>query len=140
MKAPNWTPEEHAYLAAHYAEDGAAAVAAALGRTVMGVMRYASTKKIRTNVNRPNPKKGPRKPKLQGYKPESEIRIKGKGPAMSVMPVKIAGAKWEGPAIVPKHVKVQRAPPFVDTRFVPVGPVPRVVDPAQCRAWAEAAL
>jgi hypothetical protein len=139
MKSPNYTAADDAYLAANYAKHGAQAVADALGRTKMGVMRRACVLRISADPHRKNPNKGPRKPRLQGYKPSQEIKIKGKGPAMTVMGTKIRAAQFVGEPKITAETRVTIARPFVDTRFVPVGPVPRVVDPAQCRGWAKVA-
>jgi hypothetical protein len=43
-----------------------------------------------------------------------------------------------GEPIITAQTKITIAPPFVDKRWLP-DEVTRVVDPAQCRAWALAA-
>jgi hypothetical protein len=125
-----WTKEQDKIILTHYRQKGAPLCAELTGRSIGGVRQRASRLGVEYNKRQPDPRKCRKANRREGY---------GKGPAMTVMPAKKPSTKLEGEATNPNNVKVQRSKPFVDTRFTPVGPVPRVVDPAQCRAWAKAA-
>jgi hypothetical protein len=131
-----WTKEQDKIILTHYRQKGAPLVAELTGRSIGGVRQRASRLGVEYNKKQPDPRKRRKLNRLEGYTKASEIKIKGKGPAMTVMGTKIRAAQFVGEPKITAETRVTIARPFVDTRFVPVGPVPRVVDPAQCRAWA----
>jgi hypothetical protein len=128
-----WTPEQDAVIVRFYTSQGGKFVAEQTGRSVLAVARRAAKLKIPADRSRaaavrwekqdrkPNPPK-PRKVN----KPLTVMRERDK---------QTKAVMLRGEADM-SRAKVTIAPPFVDRRFVPDGPVRRVVDSSQCRAWA----
>ena len=135
LSAPEryWTPAQDAIIIAHYTADGAEVVAEKTGRSVYSVRRRASLLKVPADRKRagvirwakqerkPNPPKPRKVPK-----PLWVMRERDKRPKV---------VQLQGEARITSETRVTIAPPFVDRRFTPEGPVRRVVDSAQCRAW-----
>jgi hypothetical protein len=142
LSAPGrWTRELDAIVLEHYTAKGADEVAILTGRTVFAVRRRAAALGIRADRSRAGVirwAKQERKPNPAKAAPK---RQKINNPALTVMKPrdrKPKPAPWHGEVDM-SRAKVTIAPPFVDRRFVPDGPVRSVVDSAQCRAWAMAA-
>lgn len=129
-----WSDEEIAVLTANYATKGGAWVAEKIGRPVSAVTGKARRLKVRGDRQRPNPKKGQ-------WKKEALKKPSNFGRCDAVNPPKAKKLK-HAPVLAGEadysRAKRTTAPVFVDTRFVPTGPVPRVVNSAECRDWAKA--
>jgi hypothetical protein len=120
-----WTAEQDELIRQHLPSAGAVAVSAMVGRTPGAVRARASRLKVRA---------------------ERPIRRKERSPRVPAPTVLRKAAKQkaepqplQGEARITSATRVTIAPAFVDRRFVPTGPVPRVVDSAQCRDWAREA-
>jgi hypothetical protein len=129
-----WTPAEDAVLVAHYTDKGAAHIAEQIGRTVLSVRYRASFLGIqadRARAGRARVAAVKREKVIKGAKNLTYFPPKAKR-----KPTAIA---LQGEARITSATKITIAPPFVDRRFLPDGPVPSVVDSGQCRDWARAA-
>ena len=121
----DWTAEQDEMIRQHLPSAGAAAVAAMVGRTPGAVRARASRLKVRAARPVQRKERSPRVPaptvlrKAAKQKPEPQT--------------------LQGEARITSATRVTIAPAFIDTRFVPTGPVPRVVDSADCREWARSA-
>jgi hypothetical protein len=118
-----WTPAQDAVLREHYARSGARAVAAMIGRTVQGVRRRATVLKVSGSNRRPRPEQ--RKEKAPKPNPIRALRKPAAKPTRGMV----------GEPIITSATRVTICPHGEDTRFLPDGPVPRVVDSAECRGW-----
>lgn len=128
LKLPNlerWTPEQDDILREHYDELGAAAVGKMLGRSTRAIRQRAMKIGVRADLSAA----------CKRRKPSSRAQVLATAPAFAVPRFKPAPLQGE-PRITSK-TKVTIAPPFVDRRFVPTGPIPRVVDSSSCREWAK---
>ncbi len=121
--AIHWPPADDAYLVAHYAQDGPAAVAQALGRTARQVISHAHKLGVRfLPVSVPKAPKPPR-PEKQAKAPKPEKVLKA---AKAPKPAKAVKAKVAKPVSIakpakvaaPKPAKVLKAEP--DKRPLPV--------------------
>ena len=120
----DWTPEEDEILRQHLPRVGSAGVAAMLvGRNPGGVRARASRLEVRSHRKVTKPKSG--KPDNFGRCNAVKLRKK-------------PGKALQADATNPNNVKPQICPSGTDRRFTPTGPVPRVIDSAQCRDWAKA--
>jgi hypothetical protein len=115
-----WSAEQDEAVRRHLPSLGPVAVGAMVGRTPGAVRARASRLGVRAE-------KRPREPKP---KPPPPIRAMRKSAAK---PVPVRGPV--GDPIITAETRVTIAPTFVDRRFLPDGPVPRVVDSAECRGW-----
>jgi hypothetical protein len=117
-----WTEEQDQAIRTYYDSLGAAAVGKMIGRSVQGVRVRASKLGIVANLSK-----------------VARRRMGGKGLSESSYkaPRRPAHAPMAGEARITSETRVTIAPPFVDKRFTPTGPVRRVVDSSQCRAWAQ---
>ena len=123
-----WSAQEDALLREHYATKGSAAVGQMIGRTEMAVRHRAQTLKVRGSKF--HMRKPPKEPKKRA--PASTVlRKSAKQPEPA--------PRLSGDPIITSATRVTIAPAFVDRRFVPTGPLPRVVDSQACRDWAKAA-
>lgn len=123
-----WSAQEDALLREHYATKGGAAVGQMIGRTEMAVRRRAQTLKVRGSKF--HMRKPPKEPKKRAPAPtvlRKAAKVKQETPRLS------------GEAIITSTTRVTIAPAFVDRRFAPSGPPPRVVDSDACRDWAKVA-
>lgn len=121
----DWTPEQDELIRQHLPSAGAAAVSAMVGRTPGAVRARASRLKVR--AERPIQRK------------ERSPRVPAPTVLRKAVKQKAEHQPLQGEARITSATRVTIAPPFVDCRFVPTGPVQRVVDSAGCRDWARAA-
>jgi hypothetical protein len=136
LSAPErWTPALDAILVECYTSEGAKSVAEKTGRSVSSVCRRAAKLKVPADRSRAaavrwaKQERKPNPPKARKVNaPMTVVRARDKRPK----PVQL-----QGEARITSETRVTIAPPFVDRRFMPTGPVPRVVDAAKCRTWAQ---
>lgn len=122
VKAEVWSAEQDEAIRLHLPSKGAAAVSEMVGRTPGAVRARASRLNVRAEKRR-------REPKPQ-RKPNPILALRKPKPA--------APRGMVGEPIITSKTRVTIAPAFVE-RFAQVGPVPRVVDSADCREWAKVA-
>jgi len=107
----------------HYADLGTEAIAQMFGIPASSVRRRAAQLKVKADRSRPKPRRANQTPTTV------VLRKSAKKPAaLTKQEVDRTPAKSTG-----------KCKPFVDRRWLPDGPVPRVVDSAECRPWAKAA-
>lgn len=128
LQLPNlerWTPEQDDILRENYDELGAAAVGKMLGRTARAIRQRAMKLGVKADLSEACKRREPAR----------------RGQTLATAPAftapRFKPAPLEGKARITSKTKVTIAPPFVDRRFTPTGPIPSVVDSSQCREWAK---
>ena len=129
-----WSPELDESIRLRYPTEGGNALAAEHGVEPITIRKRAVQLGVKV-LSKPLPprekgaKAPARHPKILAL---TVMRKSAKNPAQTPQLV--------GEPIITSATIVTIAAPFVDRRFVPDGPVSRVVDSADCREWVRAAV
>ena len=127
-----WSPESDEAIRARYPTEGGNALAAEHGVEPITIRKRAVQLGVKVIVKPlpPPRQKGAKAPARHPKKLALTVmRKSAKKPAQT--------PRLAGEPIITSATIVTIAAPFVDRRFVPDGPVSRVVDSAQCREWAK---
>ena len=127
-----WSPESDEAIRARYPTEGGNALAAEHGVEPITIRKRAVQLGVKVIVKPlpPPRQKGAKSPARHPKKLALTVmRKSAKKPAQT--------PRLAGEPIITSATIVTIAAPFVDRRFVPDGPVSRVVDSAQCREWAK---
>ena len=142
LSAPGrWTDELDNIIRARYTTEGAEVVAEQTGRTTLAVRRRAAILGVKADLHLSGLRryqKHPKKPNPPKVKPKRARKANNPGLTVMAKRDRAPQVRLEGEPKITSDTKVTIAPPFVDRRFAPSGPVPRVVDSGRCRAWARA--
>lgn len=135
MRYREWSPESDEAIRARYPSEGGNTLAAEQGVDPNIIRKRAERLGVKV-LSKPLPP-----PRQNGAK---VLARHPKKLALTVMR-KSAKKRAQAPRLVGEPIItsatiVTIAAPFVDRRFVPDGPVSRVVDSADCREWVRAAV
>ena len=130
-----WTDSEDAVLREHYTAQGAAYVGERIGRTVLSVRHRAGVLGVKADKARAG------RCRVAAVKARKQAagELIVAAPSKKAKP-KPAPVQWANQQADTSKAKKTIAPPFVDRRFTATGPVQRVVDSRECRAWAAMAV
>ena len=130
-----WSPESDEAIRARYPSEGGNTLAAEQGVDPNIIRKRAERLGVKV-LNKPLPPPREKGAKAPARHPKilalTVMRKSAKKPAQTPQLV--------GEPIITSATIVTIAAPFVDRRFVPDGPVSRVVDSADCREWVRAAV
>ena len=130
-----WSPESDEAIRARYPTEGGNALAAEHGVEPITIRKRAVQLGVKVIV-KPLPP-----PRQKGAKAPARHPKKLALTVMRKSATKPAQTpRLVGEPIITSKTIVTIAAPFVDRRFVPDGPVSRVVDSAECREWVRAAV
>lgn len=129
-----WSPESDDAIRARYPTEGGNALAAEHGVEPITIRKRAERLGVKV-LSKPLPPPRQKGAKVLARHPKilalTVMRKSATKPAQT--------PRFVGEPIITSATIVTIAAPFVDRRFVPDGPVSRVVDSAECRPWAKAA-
>lgn len=130
-----WSPELDESIRLRYPSEGENALAAEHGVEPITIRKRAERLGVKV-LSKPLPPPRQKGAKVLARHPKilalTVMRKSAKKPAQTPQLV--------GEPIITSATIVTIAAPFVDRRFVPDGPVSRVVDSADCREWVRAAV